>query len=108
MSAPWLIPALIVAATVVVMEGVAAGVHRFVMHGVGWTWHRSHHEPRTRLFEMNDLYAVVFAVISIVCFAAGAKVPALWWIGLGMVVYGVLYTLLHAGCRSRRRHAAAI
>jgi hypothetical protein len=32
--------------TIVAMEAVAWAVHRYVMHGVGWGWHRSHHEPR--------------------------------------------------------------
>ena len=102
MSAHWLLPAAIVVATVVAMEGAAVGVHRFVMHGFGWRWHRSHHEHRTGLFEMNDLYAVVFAGISILLFLVGSEVPALWWVGLGMVVYGVLYSLLHDALVHRR------
>lgn len=85
----------IVFATVVAMEVAAARVHRFVMHGFGWGWHRSHHQPRTGWFETNDLYAVVFAAISILLFSLGSRNPALWWIGLGMVVYGILYGLLH-------------
>jgi len=32
-----------------------------VMHGWGWGWHRSHHEPRRGMFEKNDLFAVVGA-----------------------------------------------
>ena len=59
-------PVLIVVLTVVVMEGVAYSVHRWIMHGpLGWGWHKSHHEDRHGVFEKNDLYAVVFAVISI-------------------------------------------
>lgn len=65
------------------------------MHKAGWAWHKSHHEPRSSLFEKNDLYALVFAAISIVLFIAGGFVPALWWVGLGMVAYGLFYALLH-------------
>lgn len=102
MSANWLAPIVIVLLTVVVMEAVAASVHRFVMHGFGWRWHRSHHETRTGVFEMNDLYALVFASISILFFTIGSKVAAFWWVGLGMVAYGILYTLLHDALVHRR------
>ncbi|WP_240325623.1 sterol desaturase family protein [Sphingomonas mesophila] len=88
--------------TVVAMEVVAAAVHRFVMHGPGWGWHRSHHEPREGAFERNDLYAILFAALSIGLFIAGGRWPALWWVGVGLVVYGLLYTLLHDGLVHRR------
>jgi beta-carotene 3-hydroxylase len=77
------------------MELVATLVHRHVMHKAGWAWHKSHHEPHSNIFEKNDLYAAIFAGISIVLFLAGGFIPALWWIGLGMVAYGLLYALLH-------------
>lgn len=70
-------------------------VHRHVMHGVGWGWHKSHHQRHSGLFEKNDLYAVTFAAVSIGFFAWGAFLSALWWIGVGMTAYGLLYTLLH-------------
>lgn len=91
----WALPCLITGVTLCAMELVAALVHRHVMHKAGWAWHRSHHEPHSNILEKNDLYAVVFAAISIGFFAVGALVPALWWVGLGMVAYGLLYALLH-------------
>ena len=39
------------------MEGVAWFTHKYVMHGFLWVWHRSHHTPRTGMFELNDLFA---------------------------------------------------
>lgn len=102
MAPHWLILVAIVALTVVAMEAIAALVHRYVMHGFGWGWHRSHHEPRTGRFELNDLYAIVFAAISILLFSLGARYPALWWVGLGMVVYGFLYGMLHDALVHRR------
>ena len=102
MSEHLLIPAAIVALTVFAMEGVAAMVHRHVMHGSGWRWHRSHHEERTGLFELNDLYAVLFAALSILFFSLGPRFQALWWVGLGMVTYGILYALLHDALVHRR------
>ncbi|HEX9947457.1 MAG TPA: sterol desaturase family protein, partial [Allosphingosinicella sp.] len=93
----------IVVATVVVMEAVASLVHRHVMHGWGWRWHRSHHEPRNGPFETNDLYALVFAAISLLFFTLLAdRWAPFWWVGIGTVVYGLLYTLLHDGLVHRR------
>jgi len=43
------------------MEAFAWFTHKYVMHGFLWVWHRSHHTPRTGMFELNDLFAVVFA-----------------------------------------------
>lgn len=93
----------IVLATVAAMEGVAWAVHRYIMHGWGWAWHESHHRPRQGAFEQNDLYAVVFAVLSVALFAIGRQYWApLWWIGLGMTIYGVLYALAHDALVHRR------
>lgn len=102
MGSTWLFPAVIVAATVVAMEVVAAAVHRFVMHGWGWRWHRSHHEPRMGAFEKNDLFGLLFAGLSLIFFLLGARWPALWWVGIGMAVYGLLYAILHDGFVHRR------
>ncbi|HET9637699.1 MAG TPA: sterol desaturase family protein [Allosphingosinicella sp.] len=94
----WLIPSLIVAATVVAMEGFAIAFHRQVMHGFGWRWHRSHHEPSSGPFETNDLYALVFAGLSLLFFTLPARLwPPFWWVGIGTLVYGILYALLHDG-----------
>jgi len=43
------------------MEMYARVVHRWAWHEFvpGWSIHRSHHEPRTGAFELNDLYAIV-------------------------------------------------
>jgi len=88
----------IVIATVIGMEALAWAVHRHVMHGWGWRWHRSHHEPRHCLFEKNDLYALVFAGISLLFFTLLARLWApFWWVGAAMLVYGFLYTILHDG-----------
>jgi hypothetical protein len=60
------------------MEAVSYAMHRWVMHGVGWGWHRSHHEPRRgRRLEENDRFPIVFATLSIVLFATGR-----WWVAV--------------------------
>jgi beta-carotene 3-hydroxylase len=99
----WLLPLLIVLATVAATEVLAAWVHRHVMHGWGWGWHRSHHEPRSGWFELNDLYALVFAALSLLFFSLLAEIwPPFWWVGVGTVVYGLLYAAVHDGLVHRR------
>ena len=100
---------LIVLATAAAMEAVAWGSHKYIMHGFGWGWHRDHHEPHDRLLEKNDLYAIVGAALSISMFALGSEwvlgAHAWWpatWIGLGILVYGIVYTLVHDGLVHQR------
>lgn len=104
-----LIPALIVLAAMVAMEWVAWASHKYIMHGWGWGWHRDHHEPHDKLLEKNDLYAIVGAVTSISMFAIGSPLvlgSAAWWpatwIGLGVLGYGIIYTLVHDGLVHQR------
>ncbi|MFN3944927.1 MAG: sterol desaturase family protein [Allosphingosinicella sp.] len=102
MASDVLIGLAVAALTVLAMEGIAAAVHKYVMHGPGWAWHRSHHEPRDGRFELNDLYALPFAAVSIALFAAGGWWWPLWWVGLGVAAYGVLYAFVHDGLVHRR------
>lgn len=99
----WLLPAGVVVATVLVMEVVATLTHRYVMHGPGWGWHRSHHEPDDHLLEKNDLYAVLFAALAIglILFAPGVG-GLFYWMGVGMAVYGALYFFVHDGLVHQR------
>jgi len=101
--------ALTVIATILAMECVAWSSHKFVMHGFGWGWHRDHHERHDRFFEKNDLYALAGAAISITFFALGSPLvrgDGAWapgtWIGLGVLGYGVIYTLVHDGLVHQR------
>lgn len=99
-----IVDALIVLAAVVLMEGVAALAHRYVMHGrLGWRWHRSHHENGARSLETNDLYAVVFAAISVALVGLGESgVWPLTQVGAGLAIYGALYFVVHDGLVHRR------
>lgn len=105
----WLVRFLIVATSVAAMEVVAALVHRYVMHGFGWAWHRSHHRPGAGRVERNDLYALLFAGLSLACFSVLADLwPPAWWVGVGSAVYGILYALIHDGLVHRRMPAPAV
>ena len=104
-----LLPLLVVILTILAMEGVAWASHKYIMHGFGWAWHRDHHEPHDNLLEKNDLYGIVGAVMSISMFALGSPLvmgtEAWWpatWIGLGILGYGIIYTLVHDGLVHQR------
>ena len=84
--------------TVLFMEGFAYVAHRWLMHGPGWFLHESHHRPRTGTFELNDLYAVIFAVpsISLFWYGIGLGHGAFYaWIGGGIAAYGAIYFGFH-------------
>ena len=97
-----LVPIAIVATAVVGMEVAAVLVHRYVMHGIGWGWHRSHHEPHDDLLERNDLYAVVFAGLAVLLMGLGHWWAPLFWLAVGQVVYGLLYFVAHDGLVHQR------
>lgn len=89
--------------TVLAMEWVAWFSHKYIMHGWGWAWHESHHRPREGWFELNDLYAVVGAAISITLIFFGREdLGPTWWIGWGMAGYGLIYFIFHEGLVHRR------
>lgn len=80
------------------MEGVTWFTHKYVMHGFLWYLHEDHHQPKYQgLFEKNDLFFVIFATPSILLFYFGLE-PALnykFFIGLGILLYGIAYFLVH-------------
>jgi beta-carotene 3-hydroxylase len=85
------------------MELFAWGMHKYVMHGWGWAWHRDHHEPHDHAFERNDLYAVVFGTIVTGLFVVGYLYSEpLWWAALGITVYGAIYAIIHDGLVHQR------
>lgn len=99
-----MLEAAVVVITVLLMEMIAFTVHRYWMHGAGWRWHRSHHERSSRRrFERNDLFAVVFAAIALLLMVAGRTVLwPLYWVGIGMTLYGLIYAVVHDGLVHQR------
>lgn len=98
----WLTKMALALGSFLTMELVATLVHRWVMHGFGWGWHRSHHEPGHCRLERNDLFAIIFAVSAVVLFMVAARWPLAWWVGFGMSLYGLAYGVLHDGLVHRR------
>jgi beta-carotene 3-hydroxylase len=106
---PPLAASALVLLTILAMEGVAWASHKWIMHGFGWAWHRDHHEPHDKLLEKNDRFALFGAALSIAMFALGSPLirgEAAWapgtWIGLGVLGYGIVYTLAHDGLVHQR------
>ena len=96
----WIAGSLILfVATVAFMEGFAYVMHRWVMHDrLGWILHESHHRPRAGLFELNDLYGVIFALPSILLIYLGVQQGWGWpatSIGVGIAAYGAIYFGFH-------------
>ena len=82
----------------ILMEGITWCTHKYVMHGFGWFLHADHHEPGyPHVFEKNDAFFVVFALPSMALFFAGTYTPHtyLFFIGLGILFYGIAYFLIH-------------
>jgi beta-carotene 3-hydroxylase len=92
-----MISALITLGVFVFMEGVTWCTHKFVMHGFMWYFHDDHHNPHQGVFEKNDFFFVIFAVPSFLLMLFGAKAgfDFRFFIGLGIMLYGLGYFLVH-------------
>lgn len=94
----FLLFALTALGTFTIMEGVTWLTHKFVMHGFLWYLHEDHHQPKyAHVFEKNDAFFVIFAVPSILLFYFGMQpeLNFLFFIGLGILLYGMAYFLIH-------------
>ena len=108
----------IILATVIGMEVIAWSSHKFLMHGTLWFIHKTHHTPRHGRFELNDVFGIIFGTASILCILLGIEtLSPLFWIGIGISVYGVLYFFAHdiivhrrvkLGMRMRGRYVEAL
>ncbi len=79
------------------MEIMAWATHKYVMHGFLWVLHKDHHMPDHKKLERNDLFALFFALPSIVLIALGAAddFNLLFFAGLGIAFYGMTYFWFH-------------
>ena len=93
-----IIKILIVILTFVFMECVAWFTHKYIMHGFLWSLHKSHHKVHKHFFEMNDLFAVIFSIPSILLIYLGYTYESysiLKYFGVGIFLYGVAYIIFH-------------
>lgn len=93
-----LVCSLIVIGTFLFWEFVAWFTHKYVMHGVLWTWHQSHHTVHDHALEKNDWFAVVFSIpsIALIYYSTIATYnPYLLSVGIGIFCYGLFYMIFH-------------
>ena len=80
------------------LEILSYAVHRWIFHGILWKIHETHHITRKGSFEANDVFSIIFALVSI-CLIIFAETPYLssisFPIGLGIAIYGAFYFILH-------------
>ncbi len=89
---------LIVLCVFICMEGVTWLTHKYVMHGFLWILHQDHHDhSNSGIFEKNDYFFVIFSVPTIVLMYFGAlqQFNYLFFIGIGIMLYGTAYFLVH-------------
>ena len=89
---------LIMLTSFVAMEAVAWFTHKYIMHGLLWILHKDHHKKESSgFFEHNDFFFLIFAIPGIICLFIGVQnnFNFLFWIGLGITLYGMAYFLVH-------------
>ena len=86
----------IVLATFLTMEAVAWFAHKYVMHGFMWWFHKDHHVHEPGFFEKNDAFFLIFAIPSAYFIMKGTiNSDFRLWVGLGILVYGMCYLIVH-------------
>jgi beta-carotene 3-hydroxylase len=89
---------VIVIMAFLLMELVAWNTHKYVMHGWLWILHKDHHKKESRgFFEHNDFFFLIFAIPGIAGLFFGMRLDYnfLFWVGLGITLYGICYFLVH-------------
>lgn len=84
--------------TFLLMEAVTWLTHKYLMHGWLWHLHEDHHQPGyPTVFEKNDWFFVIFALPDIVLFYFGLipRINYLFFIALGIFLYGMAYFFVH-------------
>lgn len=100
----YLFNALVILATFAFMELVAYSLHRFILHTFLWFVHDTHHLPRQGLWEKNDVIAFIFGIPSWLFMMFGIMAGCDWrlYVGIGILIYGICYILIHDGLVHRR------
>lgn len=82
---------------IVGMEICSYGIHRYIMHGWLWFIHKTHHRRGKHRLELNDVFSLLFAGISIIFLIIGILSVQyfLLGIGAGIILYGILYFIIH-------------
>jgi beta-carotene 3-hydroxylase len=67
------------------------------MHGFLWALHKDHHQSTPGFLEKNDFFFLIFALPSSLLMVFGSLngIDYRFFIGLGILVYGCCYFLVH-------------
>ena len=92
-----IIKTLIIFLTFFFMEFVAWFTHKYIMHGFLWALHKDHHQvDKDKTFQKNDYFFLIFAIPSIIFFVIGSQdFNYLFFIGVGIALYGLAYFIIH-------------
>tara|TARA_B000000437_G_C11579775_1_gene278835 strand:- start:147 stop:584 length:438 start_codon:yes stop_codon:yes gene_type:complete len=99
-----LISILITIATFLLMEFISWATHKYIMHGFLWVLHKDHHQvDKNKVLQKNDLFFLIFAIPSIILIFLGYEnFSYLFFIGLGIALYGLAYFIVHEVIIHRR------
>ena len=86
------------------MEFIAWATHKYIMHGFLWFLHEDHHVVRKEnVLQKNDMFFLIFAIPSIILLYIGfPDFNSNFFIGLGILLYGAAYFLVHEVIIHRR------
>ncbi|MFP4059973.1 MAG: beta-carotene hydroxylase [bacterium] len=93
----WYWIALLIFVTFIFMDFVAWFTHKYVMHGFLWILHKDHHTRENKIFEWNDLFALMFAIPAVILMITGSisGIDIKFYIGAGIALYGLAYFIFH-------------
>ncbi|TDG34878.1 fatty acid hydroxylase [Pedobacter changchengzhani] len=87
---------VIVLGTIIAMECLSWCIHKYLFHGPLWFLHKSHHEKSTGFLEWNDLFAILFASLSLyLMYIDRTNFGYKFFIGVGITIYGLIYFVVH-------------
>ncbi|MGM9477748.1 sterol desaturase family protein [Pedobacter sp. GSP4] len=82
--------------TIIGMECMSWFIHKYLFHGPLWFLHKSHHQKTKTFFEWNDLFAVLFAALSLyLMYIDRHNLGYRFFIGAGITLYGLIYFVVH-------------
>jgi beta-carotene 3-hydroxylase len=86
----------IVLLTIAGMEALSWFIHKYLFHGPLWFIHKTHHQQRHGWFELNDIFSIGFALLSLWLMWQGRNAyNAGFFMGLGITIYGLIYFIFH-------------
>lgn len=87
---------IIVLLTIVLMECFSWAMHKYLFHGPLWFMHKSHHKHSRSFLELNDVFALLFAVSSLyLMYIDRENIGYKFSIGAGITIYGLIYFVIH-------------